>query len=337
MKEGEPMQIAVPDQVQPFSGIGVIQNELYPRLEAGGHVVRPYLDREPGPGTLGGAKAVLRALTRPVPHEADVFFGLTSPFPLRVGVPSVGVVHDLRWMRTRSGLGRLYRGWDFRRTVAHSDVLVTVSQRSADDIRTHQPQAEPRVVYPGPGQYDGPALSAETGEDAQPNRDVLLIGAAQHKRNELAARALGLLPADWCGTIRCINVSPETRELLTSITDHCEFHTNVSSSELSDLYRKSGFSLQLSVEEGFGLPYLEALSAGCIVVAVDQPLTRELLGDAAVLVQDGGPHEVAEQLRSRTSLPTRESRAARAARYSWDAFADGIVRALEDAVARAGS
>jgi glycosyltransferase involved in cell wall biosynthesis len=327
------MQIAVPDYVTPFSGIGVIQNELYPRLQAKGFGVRTYLDRQPeSSGALAGAMAVLNALARPLPPDADVFFGLTSPFPFRVRVPSVGVVHDLRWMRTRSTLGRLYRGWDLRRTVAHSDVLVTVSQRSASDIREHLPHAEPRVVYPGPGQYEGPALSARGSEDAQLGRDVLLIGSAHHKRNELAARVLDLLPSDWYGSVRCINVSSETQRLLTENTDRCEFYTNVSRSELSELYRKSGFSIQLSVEEGFGLPYIEAMSAGCIVVAVDQPLTQELLGDAAVLVQDGGPQEIAEQVLSHTHLPSWEARSTRAAQYSWDAFAEGIVQALEDAI-----
>lgn len=45
--------------------------------------------------------------------------------------------------------------------------------------------------------------------------------------------------------------------------------------------------LHLSTEEGFGYPLLESLSSGLPVIAIDTPLTREVLGNAAIFV----PHD----------------------------------------------
>ncbi len=322
------MRVAVPDFVTPFSGIGVIQKELYPRLEAAGFEVLKYLSRQPASaGPAAAASSVLKALTHNVPQDVDALLSLTSPLPLRTPLPTVAMIYDLRWLRTRLTLGRLYRGWDLRRTVRRSSVLTTISERTASDLREAFPHAEVRVVYPGPGQLGVPTTAnwSEAGR-----RSVLLIGAARHKRNELAAEVLALLRDDWLGNVCCVNVSQETRAILTSKvgSDRCEFHVNVSPEALAEMYAASGYSIQLGVDEGFGLPYIEALSAGCIVIAVDQPLTRELLGDAAVLVQDGEPGDIARQIREVANPPVLERRIGQAARYSWDSFAAGVGQAL---------
>jgi len=327
------MRVAVPDHVTPFSGIGVIQNELYPRLAAKGLDVLPYLSRQPrSVRSLDHVSAVLKALATPMPREADALLALMSPLPLRLPIPTVAMAYDLRWTRTRSALGRIYRGWDITRTV-RSDVVVTISHRSADDIRERFPDADPLVIYPGPGQFDSSGVPEQPSANQDASRDVLLIGAARHKRNEVAAQVVALLGHDWVGKVRCINVSSETQSLLTSTlgAGRCEFHVNVSRVELAQLYGACGISIQLGVEEGFGLPYIEALSAGCVVIAVDQPLTRELLGRAAVLVEEGAPQYIARQILE-LAPPSREDRVRQAARYSWDSFADGIAGALETAI-----
>jgi phosphatidyl-myo-inositol alpha-mannosyltransferase len=57
------------------------------------------------------------------------------------------------------------------------------------------------------------------------------------------------------------------------------YHTGVSDDALASLYRRAWVYASPSTYEGFGLPYLEAMSCGTAVVATPNPGSREVLGD----------------------------------------------------------
>jgi len=85
-----------------------------------------------------------------------------------------------------------------------------------------------------------------------------------------------------------------------------------------------------SVYEGFGLPPLEAMRAGVPVVATAAGALPEVLGDAASIVPVGDADALAGALFEAVGdEPVRrrliEAGHARAARYSWDRCADGLV------------
>jgi glycosyltransferase involved in cell wall biosynthesis len=86
--------------------------------------------------------------------------------------------------------------------------------------------------------------------------------------------------------------------------------------------------------EGFGLPPLEAMTAGTAVVATRTGALPEVLGDAAVLVPPDDTDALAAALvdlldntAKRESLIERGRK--RAAMYSWDACADGVIHLYE--------
>jgi glycosyltransferase involved in cell wall biosynthesis len=84
-----------------------------------------------------------------------------------------------------------------------------------------------------------------------------------------------------------------------------------------------------SLYEGFGLPPLEAMSAGAPVVTTRAGALPDVVGDAAVLAEPGDRDELAAALASvladdglRDGLVARGRQ--RAAAFSWDAAADGM-------------
>lgn len=82
--------------------------------------------------------------------------------------------------------------------------------------------------------------------------------------------------------------------------------------------------------EGFGLPPLEAMSAGVPVVASDLPVLREVLGDAAELVAPGKPDALADSIErvvadDRIRARLVEAGKERVQRYSWDRCAEEMV------------
>ncbi len=72
----------------------------------------------------------------------------------------------------------------------------------------------------------------------------------------------------------------------SSVTDH----------ELQSLYTHAEALVFPSILEGFGLPILEALSQGCMVITSSTTSTKEVVGDAGLLVDPQNIDEIAKQM-----------------------------------------
>jgi glycosyltransferase involved in cell wall biosynthesis len=65
----------------------------------------------------------------------------------------------------------------------------------------------------------------------------------------------------------------------------------VSDADLQGLYATVGLFVSTSLMEGFGLPQLEAMAAGCVVVAAANSAVIEVVGDGGRLVKGWRPEE----------------------------------------------
>jgi glycosyltransferase involved in cell wall biosynthesis len=103
--------------------------------------------------------------------------------------------------------------------------------------------------------------------------------------------------------------------------------------ELARLYRGARCVVYPSLYEGFGIPVIEAMACGAPVVTSRGGATEEVAGGAAVLVDPEDvtsiAHGMEEAVARRDEL--RAAGVARARAYSWDASAQLLVRAYEDA------
>lgn len=121
--------------------------------------------------------------------------------------------------------------------------------------------------------------------------------------------------------------SPEQCRLLErlGLADGVLQLPSISRSELAVFYRCAAAVLQPSEAEGFGLPMIEALACGAVVVASDIPVLREVGGEAALYCPVGDVASWTERIRLLLSgaapAPPLSIRLDRAARYSWDAHA----------------
>lgn len=308
------------------NGIGVLQRRLYPMLQSRGLDVKLSSTERRDQNAFWRTTRLLATLMSPFPRHSR-FLALTSPLPLRAPRDTVAVVYDLRWLRTRGALARIYRAWDLRRTVKRARAILCISERTRDDLASFIPSstAKSSVAWLGPG------IVPEGSFHPSSNGAVLLIGGAAHKRNEFAARMLVEANPSWLASVEGVGVSSETREILESGLgrDRCRWHYRISDDELVELYRHSEYFVLFGLEEGFGMPYVEALATGCKVVAIDQPLTREILGDAGCLIEEGTPEFMAAQLRT-LQAPAVEVRDRQASGFSWSNFADKVAAAVRD-------
>ncbi len=95
------------------------------------------------------------------------------------------------------------------------------------------------------------------------------------------------------------------------------------------LYRHALVMLQPSWDEGFGLPILEAMAAGCPVITSDRSAGAELAGDAAILVDPHAPEQSRREIErllsdGQTRLDLIESGLSRAKGYTWERYGEQL-------------
>ena len=118
-------------------------------------------------------------------------------------------------------------------------------------------------------------------------------------------------------------------------TDTVELKGYVPEDELVDLYKRADVFYFPTLHEGFGLPVLEAMAAGCAVVTSNVYSVPEVAGDAAVLCD---PHDTDTHLEAIERLLKNEterealwtSARERAAGFSWESAAEETATIYRD-------
>lgn len=315
------MRIGCSGSVSDHSGIGILQKHLYPFLADAGHELVFSEPRDAGASPLAKVRGLVRGW-RPASGQVDVYLSAVPPLPFGVRAPLLTLVYDLRWQRTRSGLAARYRSWDLHRAVAHSDALLCIS----DNTRQELVRFDAGAARTATAHWLGPGLVPAGSFRESTSGIVMLVGGAVHKRNELAAQALALATPQWVRGVVGVGVSPQVRSVLSPAFP-CEWFDGISDAEMLMLYQRAQVFMMLGTDEGFGLPFTEALAAGCQIVATDHPLGREVAGPAAVLVPPGDAADVAEHLRTTPCVPA-DVRRKQAARFSWRGFGLACERQL---------
>ena len=104
--------------------------------------------------------------------------------------------------------------------------------------------------------------------------------------------------------------------------------------DLNILYNNAFCLLYPSLYEGFGLPVIEAMKAGCPVISTRSSSIPEIAGDAAILVDEVIPSEFAKSI---LLLEQKEFRIdyirkgiERSKMFSWDKCASEVINFYEE-------
>lgn len=112
----------------------------------------------------------------------------------------------------------------------------------------------------------------------------------------------------------------------------------VTDDELVALYSATACLVFPSLNEGFGLPPLEAMACGAPVVASNRSSIPEVIGDAGILVDALDPDDIADGiervvLSAETSADMRRRGLARSRLFTWDRCAEQTVAVYHDVLA----
>lgn len=246
-------------------------------------------------------------------------------------------VHDVMFQTSPEWFTRAERAyyWFIPRLLPRADVVATSSRHEAERIAARNPRVRGAV------EAIGLAVGTELAE-ADPvrpdgvgadERFVLSVGRLNVRKNlgrtfegALASGAVSparpLLVVGEPEGVR-LEVEPPVRRAIDDGT--VRFLGRVDDAGLAWLYSHAELFVFLSLDEGFGLPPLEALSFGCPVLASDIPVLRETLGPHARYVD---PLDVAAISRSLAELGDAPARVVPPVLPRWE----HTVRRLRSAV-----
>jgi glycosyltransferase involved in cell wall biosynthesis len=267
--------------------------------------------------------------------------GFTSP--LFAGCPQVTVFHDLQHVRHPE----YFRWFDlpFWRMLlfgsAHvSRLLLADSAATAEDLFRHYrlPKNQVRVaLLAGDAaffdlakrRHPEPFLLAVSTLHPHKNLDGLLRAFAEFHRERPEFRLI------VCG-LKGFFTGPlhDLRESL-GLRDAVDFPGWIPREQLHDLYTRAWAFVYPSFFEGFGIPPLEAMSAGVPTACSDIEPIASNVGAAALRFDPHDPSAIAEALRriaSDEELRQRLTEAGprRAAEFSWRKTAEVTLQALRD-------
>lgn len=269
--------------LQGSGGISVYFNELYKRLNDDEYV---FIEE-----TLH--KKLRRYIDCKIPKElnvkGNVFHSSYYRLPLNKKIPTITTVHDFTYEKYVNGPAKWLHCWQKYRAIQNSDVIICVSINTAKDLNQYcsVPESKIRIVYNGVSDSyfplkDKPSITNE----------VIFIGArGGYKNFDKAVLTLAKIPELTLTIVGGGELSKVERCFLDEhIPNRYSVQGRLSESDLNLLYNRAYALLYPSSYEGFGIPIIEAMKAGCPVVAVNCSSIPEVAGDAAVLTDNSEPN-----------------------------------------------
>lgn len=270
----------------------------------------------------------VEVLTGPV----DVFHATNFVLPPSRRAAGVLTVHDLAYLRhpeTVAPASLAYREL-VPLGIARAEAVVTPSRAVADQVLDAYRISPDRVHVTHLGV--DPAWARTPPPDSTwlqrrgiPPQYLLAVGTLEPRKNlhalvEAYVRLVGddaevppLVLAGMTGWGQALDLShlPAGRIVLTGHLAYDDLRRVVAGASLLAFP---------SLDEGFGLPPLEALACGVSVLANDLPVTREVLGDQARFCDARSAEALAEGLRCALADPVGDpaSRRRRAAEFTWE-------------------
>ena len=276
----------------------------------------------------------------------------TTPLllPARSGLRAC-TVYDLDFLahpdRARGEMRR-----DFPKLVhahtAKADLVVTISEYSKRQIEARLGVAPERIAVcrPGvPAWITGPLPPRPAGAPGH----VLFVGTLEPRKNIPALLAAYRLLAERQPSaprlVLAGQATPAADAWLSEtkappLRGRVVVEGYVSNKRRAELYAGADMVVLPSLDEGFGLPALEAMALGIPVVTSNVGALPEVVGDAGILVDPADVAGLAGALERvhtepRAAARMREAGITRARQFSWPASARVMIGAYAEALRRA--
>lgn len=223
--------------------------------------------------------------------------------------------------------------------------IVAISEQTRRDVMEVYGVSHDRIsTVPLAVDFDfySPPLTTMESERIRAKLDfdgpfLLQVGGRLHHKNFInlaKAFALESLAKDY--QLVCVGEEWSTSELellqALGIKNRTRLISRVNEADLKSLYQMAALLVYPSLYEGFGVPILEAMASGCIVLTSEVPVLRETAGDAAVYSDPRDPSNIAKKIVEILNLENksnlRDLGRLRAQEFNWERTSKGLLEAF---------
>lgn len=219
--------------------------------------------------------------------KKSIFHSSYLRFSIQSSVKNILTIHDMSYERKvikSRGLKRLIHIMYKSISLKIADGIICVSEATKKDLLYFYPYLEKkkiRVIYNG--------VSEDYAQNKMVKRNLSNIlyvgGRGPYKNFNLLVEAISILKS-----YRLIIAGggdltfKEKKYLEEKIAGKYELHTSLSNAQLNNLYNSSFCLIYPSQYEGFGIPVVEAMRAGCPVICSNLSSLPEIANNAAILI-----------------------------------------------------
>lgn len=244
----------------------------------------------------------LRYFDVSVPKGISVFHSTYYRLPFfwqRKNIRIVTTVHDFTYERYSSGLKRVLHSFQKKRAVVNSDVIICISESTKQDLFHYIPEArdkEVHVIHNGVSDGFYPFFNRNFGLS---NSDkVLFVGARSGYKNFVElVKAIASKERFFLVIVGGGDLTDHENDLLeTYIPGRFEFHKFLPNEQLNQIFNDVFAFVYPSLYEGFGIPVIESMKAGCPVIASATSSLPEISGNAAILISPVNADQICQSL-----------------------------------------
>ncbi|KAA1194767.1 glycosyltransferase family 4 protein [Photorhabdus heterorhabditis] len=221
----------------------------------------------------------------------------------------ITTVHDFIYEKYKKGLPRIIHSWQKKKAVKNSDAIICISENTKKDLIKFYPWVDKKklhVVYNGVSDDFYPINKKE--EEYKTEKKILFVGQRDGYKNfNILVDALSASSEYSLIIVGSKLKNKEKIYLDNTIKNRYIQYSNVSNNELNVLYNSAFALIYPSLYEGFGIPVIEAMKAGCPVIAANTSSIPEISRGAAILLNNINVHSILDALQKLKSPKFRDN------------------------------
>lgn len=290
----------------------LLRQEIYPCF-----FPRRYFPFIPKPGTVQADKYIF--------HSS---YYRCSNYPNAINVTTV---HDFTYEHHIKGVKGLLHGWQKKNAVKRSAGIICVSENTKRDLIKFYPwvdEARVRVIHNGVGSeffpvnYPIPKLEDRLSFGVKRPFLMYVGDRSSYKNFDVFVELAYQLPQFDVVVVGGQPFNDAEHKRVALLSGRILHFRGLASEDLNLLYNSAFCLIYPSSYEGFGIPVLEAMKAGCPVVSTNLSSIPEVAGDAALLVDEVSVSAFANEIRRLEGSDFRDSIIQKgfdqASKFTWD-------------------